>query len=99
MGNMKFNIAVTTLSLGFTSSFIPPLARKHVTFQSASVDETDILEGTTLGKPGTAKMDVPWEELGFEFRQTKNHLRLTYRNGSWGEPELVEVILCNAHSS
>jgi len=97
MMKMNLNIAVTFLYLGFASSFTPPLARKHVIFKSTSVEETDLLEETTLGKPGTAEMDVPWEELGFEFRQTKNHLRLTYSDGSWGEPELVDDLYMNIH--
>jgi hypothetical protein len=46
---------------------------------------------TKLGKPGTAELDTPWEELGFEFRPTKSHVRIVYRNGEWGPMELVEV--------
>lgn len=42
-------------------------------------------------KPGTAKLDTPWEELGFEFRPTNSHVRITYKNEEWGEPELVKV--------
>ena len=55
----------------------------------------DAAETTTgkvpLGIPGTAKMDTPWEELGFEFRPTKSNLRITYTDGEWGEMELCEV--------
>lgn len=46
---------------------------------------------TALGKPGTAQLDVPWEELGFEFRPTKSHARIVYKNGEWGPTELVAV--------
>lgn len=48
---------------------------------------------TALGKPGTAQLDVPWEELGFEFRPTKSHVRIVYKNGEWGPTELVAVSL------
>jgi hypothetical protein len=48
-------------------------------------------ETTALGKPGTAKVDVPWEDLGFEFRPTKSHARMTFKNGEWGPTELVTV--------
>lgn len=44
-----------------------------------------------LGKPGTAEMDVPWEDLGFEFRPTNSNVRMTYKDGEWGEMELVKV--------
>lgn len=39
--------------------------------------------------PGTA--DVPWKELGFEFRPTKSHLKMTFKDGKWGAMELDEV--------
>lgn len=54
---------------------------------SATVEE----KSSSLGKPGTAKLDVPWEELGFEFRPTKSHVRMTFKNGEWGKMELVKV--------
>lgn len=42
--------------------------------------------------PGTAKMDTPWEDLGFEFRPTNSHVKLTWKEGEgWSKPELVEV--------
>ena len=46
---------------------------------------------STIKKPGTAKLDTPWAELGFEFRPTNSHVRMTWRDGKWGEPELVKV--------
>ena len=49
-------------------------------------------------KPGTAKLDVAWEDLGFEFRHTRSHVRLTYKTGEgWGEPELVKDPYMNLH--
>lgn len=48
-----------------------------------------------VGAPGTA--DLPWSELGFEFRPTKSHLRMVYRDGKWGEAELVESPYLNIH--
>jgi branched-chain amino acid aminotransferase len=49
-------------------------------------------------KPGTAKLDVAWEELGFEFRPTNSHIKITYKEGSgWGEPELVKEPYVNLH--
>lgn len=48
--------------------------------------------------PGTAEMDVAWEDLGFEFRPTNSHIRLTYKDGEgWGEPELVKEPYINLH--
>lgn len=41
--------------------------------------------------PGSAQLDTPWEQLGFEFRPTNSHVRITYKDGEWGKPELVKV--------
>jgi hypothetical protein len=54
---------------------------------SLFMSTTDV--STDIGAPGTA--DLPWSELGFEFRPTKSHLRMIYKDGKWGEAELVEV--------
>jgi len=54
---------------------------------------TDV--STDIGAPGTA--DLPWSELGFEFRPTKSHLRMIYKDGKWGEAELVESPYINVH--
>ena len=51
---------------------------------SVSTSSTDV-----VGAPGTA--DLPWSELGFEYRPTKSHLRMVHKDGKWGEAELVEV--------
>jgi hypothetical protein len=49
------------------------------------------MSATTLGKPGTAEIGTPWEELGFEFLPTNSHVRITYKDGEWGPTELVKV--------
>jgi hypothetical protein len=46
---------------------------------------------SSLKAPGTAKLDTPWAELGFEFRPTNSHIKLTWKDGEWGKPELVKV--------
>lgn len=50
---------------------------------------------TEVGAPGTA--DLSWSELGFEFRPTKSHLKMVYRDGKWEEAELVESPYINVH--
>ena len=63
---------------------------KRTTSSSSQLNvATSSSTDTAVGKPGTA--DLPWGELGFEFRPTKSHLRMVYRDGKWGEAELVEV--------
>ena len=55
-------------------------------------------DATQQKKPGTAKLDVAWEDLGFEFRPTNSHVRVTYKEGEgWGEPELVSDPHINLH--
>lgn len=45
--------------------------------------------------PGSAALN--WKELGFEFRPTNSHIRITYKDGAWGEPELVKEPYINLH--
>jgi hypothetical protein len=51
------------------------------------------MSATAKKAPGTAKLDKAWEDLGFEFRPTNSHVRVTYRDGAWSEPEIVKVRL------
>ena len=61
------------------------------TTATTTTSRNALAANTSLGKPGTAELDTPWEELGFEFRPTKSNLRITYKDGKWGEFELCEV--------
>lgn len=70
----------TTTSLWATPATTSPAA--------ATDDDDDATP--PLGKPGTAEMGMPWEDLGFQFRDVKSHLKLLCKDGVWGEPELVE---------
>lgn len=58
---------------------------------STATSTTIALSADEGGRPGTATLDVPWEELGFEFRPTKSHLSMTYKDGMWGPMELHQV--------
>lgn len=105
---VTLGISTTTLVNAF-STLPPPIfsnprtgiyfPRKHHISSLASTTEDKKTEVNVepLGKPGTAKMDVPWGKLGFQFRPVKSHLRLTYKDGAWGEPELVEGNHFNIH--
>ena len=56
-------------------------------YMSTSTDTTK-----TKKMPGTADMGMPWEDLGFEFRPTNSHVKLTWKDGEgWSEPELIKV--------
>lgn len=67
----------------------------HDLINSSSSLGVSAAPNTDVGAPGTA--DLPWSELGFEFRPTKSHLRMTYKDGKWGEAELVESPYLNIH--
>ncbi|EJK53155.1 hypothetical protein THAOC_27464, partial [Thalassiosira oceanica] len=85
-------------------AFVPPTGTRAPTSTSTSNDNIlstsrrqtggSVLsvsaapQSDVVGAPGTA--DLPWEDLGFEFRTTKSHLRMVYKDGKWGEAELVE---------
>jgi branched-chain amino acid aminotransferase len=65
---------------------------------SASASSSQLSMALQTRKPGTAEMDVPWEELGFTFRQTNSHIKMTYKDREgWGEPELVKEPYIKLH--
>lgn len=54
--------------------------------------------GNVEKQPGTADLGgIKWEDLGFQFRSTNSHVRLTYKDGKWGAPELVSEPYVNLH--
>ena len=63
------------------------------TEQDQEKETTTTTTATTEKKlPGTAVLDKPWKDLGFEFRDTNAHVKLTWKEGEgWSKPELVKV--------
>jgi len=61
------------------------------------VPATASSSSSTIGQPGTAKLDTPWEELGFEFRPTKSNVRISFKDGEWGEIEFCAEPYVNLH--
>ena len=92
-------IATLSLLLATTAAAFSPLpASTTVPSRSSWMQRSMTAANTALGKPGTAQLDVPWEELGFEFRPTKSHIRIVYKNGDWGPTELVAVSFVHSHT-
>lgn len=87
---MKLSSALILSALASASAFtvmapLPAMHRKSTSLAVAAENQTK-----PLGIPGTAQLDEDWKDLGFEFRPTKSNLRITYKNGEWGEFELCE---------
>jgi len=77
---MKFLIVLSLLPI--TLSFLHPLSLlRPPTFIPAA-------PAADCPLPGTASIDTPWDELGFEFRPSKSHVKVEHKNGSWGAPVL-----------
>ena len=86
---LGFTLAPTSQSLRLPN-LTPSNDRHHAIASVRSGSGLSVsATSTDVGAPGTA--DLPWSDLGFEFRPTKSHLRMIYRDGKWGEAELVEV--------
>ena len=85
----------TFISIPFINSFtvVPRTSASSIIRNNNVLFSTDEATETATEMPGTAKMDKPWGELGFEYRETKSHLKMIFRDGKWGEPELVQVSL------
>lgn len=84
-------VAIASLPLSFSFQVSSPTASWGVNTRQQKSLQPLHMSASTKKIPGTAKLDTPWEELGFEFRPTNSHVRVTYKNGEWGEPELVKV--------
>mmetsp|Transcript_7501 Transcript_7501/g.10658 ORF Transcript_7501/g.10658 Transcript_7501/m.10658 type:complete len:423 (+) Transcript_7501:214-1482(+) len=94
------NLMKTISSAVAAPSFGGVIRRQMATIEdsaSTSAAGSETSERRPLGKPGTAKLDCKWEELGFEFRPTNSHVRVTFKDGEWGEPELVKEPYMNLH--
>ena len=90
---MKFSLALSavmatalTLCNGFVLQTPSPLKAESRMQTTSALHMV-----TSLKQPGTAKLDTPWSELGFEFRPTNSHIRMVFKDGEWGKPELVKV--------
>mmetsp|Transcript_36290 Transcript_36290/g.78317 ORF Transcript_36290/g.78317 Transcript_36290/m.78317 type:complete len:411 (-) Transcript_36290:150-1382(-) len=99
-------LATTQTCLGFilspssshsshSSQRCPIPTRTNIQSRSSSSSLSVSAASTEVGAPGTA--DLPWSELGFEFRPTKSHLKMVYKDGEWGEAELVESPYLSIH--
>lgn len=88
---MRLSSAILFSTFSAAASFMTPLPNTSSNTKSTSLFAST--EVKPLGIPGTAKLDKPWKELGFEFRPTKSNLRITHKNGEWGEFEMFEVRL------
>eukprot|EP00563_Minutocellus_polymorphus_P000078 CAMPEP_0181039730 /NCGR_PEP_ID=MMETSP1070-20121207/10648_1 /TAXON_ID=265543 /ORGANISM="Minutocellus polymorphus, Strain NH13" /LENGTH=414 /DNA_ID=CAMNT_0023117647 /DNA_START=28 /DNA_END=1272 /DNA_ORIENTATION=- len=93
--------AATTLafvpSTSSSSSATYSAARPQPLFMSTTEDAA-AAASAVLPKPGTAEIDVPWSDLGFEFRATKSHLKMTWtESDGWGGAELVGSPYVNLH--
>jgi len=102
------SLSVALITLLATSSqkcqgFVAPSHNSHIITTTPSTQWKKqplsrlsvATEINAVGVAGTA--DLPWSELGFEFRPTKSHLRMTYRDGKWLEPDLVESPYISVH--
>eukprot|EP00977_Amphora_coffeiformis_P000344 scaffold96_cov172-Amphora_coffeaeformis.AAC.8 len=68
------------------------------TGSSTTTTTTRLWSATERKLPGTAKLDVAWEDLGFTFRPTNSYVKLTHREGQgWSEPELVTEPYIHLH--
>jgi len=92
---MKLSSALLLSALASANAFLAPMPNAYPSRQSTSLSVS--ADVRPLGIPGTAELDKPWKELGFEFRPTKSNLRITYKNGEWGEFEMCESDYVSIH--
>jgi len=95
---MKFSLAFSAAMAAAVCSDAFVLRTPTSSLQTDQRQKTSSLNMvSTLKEPGTAKLDTPWKDLGFEFRPTNSHIKLTYKDGEWGKAELVKEPYINIH--
>ena len=86
--------AAILATMSLSNAFQPTSVGNGISGRSNILNNSRLHMSTQTAKklPGTAEMDTPWEDLGFEFRPTNSHVKLTWKEGEgWSKPELVEV--------
>ena len=94
-GSLLASYSTTTITT--TNAFVLETASySSTTTSSRRIPSSSSLRmvSAEIKQPGTAKLDKPWNELGFEFRPTNSHIKLVYKDGKWGKGELVKVGFC-----
>lgn len=94
IGAKLLTVGIAVISIRSASSFqsaTPALWLKRSAKNEQSIDHLRLASTSAKAMPGTAKLDTPWAELGFQFRPTNSHVRVSFKNDEWGEPELVKV--------
>ena len=46
---------------------------------------------------GVGSADLDWPNLGFQYRETNGHMKMTWKDGSWSAAELVEQSTVTMH--
>eukprot|EP00934_Nitzschia_sp_Nitz4_P006071 Nitzschia sp. Nitz4//scaffold48_size128905//26846//28120//NITZ4_003584-RA/size128905-augustus-gene-0.2-mRNA-1//1//CDS//3329552934//6061//frame0 len=94
MRGIKLTAVVSLFQIAGCMAFamVPPMA---IRAGGALTPETST--AIAAKTPGSAKMDTPWEELGFQFRPTNSHVRVTFKDGKWTAPELVKEPYISLH--
>lgn len=74
---------------GFSTAHMPrrSLARVHSAHATA---RPTVVASAVTDKYEAGTADLPWDDLGFEFRETRSHMRFTWKHGEWNAGELVQ---------
>ncbi|CAM9184014.1 unnamed protein product [Chrysoparadoxa australica] len=78
------------VTTGLTSA-VRPYTVHHISASPAQAESATSLTSAV----GTAPLD--WENLGFEYRTTKSHIKFVCKDGQWGEGELVSDPYIKVH--
>ena len=101
MGKLLHLLRITAflgLDVGLASAWVSPARLSKVRNFAAPLQQSRLpkvlsrppaLSATTTHAEVVGSANLDWAELGFEFRQTKSHLKITFKDGAWNEGELV----------
>jgi len=87
-------------TVSFSDAFQPISVGNRINSNNNIMSSSRLQMSTETAKklPGTAKLDTPWADLGFEIRPTNSHVKLMWKEGEgWSKPELVEEPFVKMH--
>mmetsp|Transcript_11807 Transcript_11807/g.15424 ORF Transcript_11807/g.15424 Transcript_11807/m.15424 type:complete len:401 (-) Transcript_11807:258-1460(-) len=61
----------------------------HHSSSKLAIPRHATLTTASTGEYAAGSQDLDWENLGFAFRPTRSHIKFVYKDGEWGEGELV----------
>lgn len=73
------------------------MGRHGVRRQRVPSRRPSVMSAKEASSVGVGSADLDWPNLGFQYRETNGHMKMTWKDGSWSAAELVEQSTVTMH--